>query len=196
MNTILVHHGILGQKHGIRNGPPYPLVAGAHSSAEKKAGWKKSLDHKTIEIGEGSAKKANNIYKSLSREEKKLVTAREEPPEEYTNDLEYASYLGKSFVLSVGKTPVSTLDIWRENDNDAALAMMTRNEKKYRNKGYASKVVEAGMNWLESSGIEKAYWDVRNDNVASRKLAEKYGFENKGEFKEGWLQYEKNFKRN
>lgn len=36
----LEHHGISGMKWGKRNGPPYPLSAGAHSSAERKAGTK------------------------------------------------------------------------------------------------------------------------------------------------------------
>ena len=36
----LCHHGILGQKWGKRNGPPYPLGSSKHSAAEKKAGWK------------------------------------------------------------------------------------------------------------------------------------------------------------
>lgn len=40
----LAHHGILGQRWGRRNGPPYPLDASDHSASEKKAGWRKSLD--------------------------------------------------------------------------------------------------------------------------------------------------------
>ena len=39
----LAHHGILGQKWGKRNGPPYPLDVQDHSASEKKAGWRKSL---------------------------------------------------------------------------------------------------------------------------------------------------------
>lgn len=36
MKSYLMHHGILGQKWGKRNGPPYPLKPSDHSAAEKK----------------------------------------------------------------------------------------------------------------------------------------------------------------
>lgn len=42
-NSDLQHHGILGQKWGQKNGPPYPLGASNHSAAEKKAGWRNSI---------------------------------------------------------------------------------------------------------------------------------------------------------
>lgn len=42
--TYFQHHGILGQRWGKRNGPPYPLGSSDHSASERKAGWRKSLD--------------------------------------------------------------------------------------------------------------------------------------------------------
>lgn len=42
----LAHHGILGQKWGKRNGPPYPLDSKDHSIREKRAGWRDSLNSK------------------------------------------------------------------------------------------------------------------------------------------------------
>lgn len=41
----LYHHGILGMSWGHRNGPPYPLDSKDHSAAERKAGWRKSLQN-------------------------------------------------------------------------------------------------------------------------------------------------------
>lgn len=44
----LRHHGILGQRWGKRNGPPYPLGGGDYSQAERKAIYKKRKQSNSI----------------------------------------------------------------------------------------------------------------------------------------------------
>lgn len=65
-SNSLAHHGILGMKWGIQNGPPYPLDESDHSQSEKKAGWRKSL------FGGSSEEKAK---RKVEKEEKQKVKA-------------------------------------------------------------------------------------------------------------------------
>lgn len=60
MNDYIEHHGIKGQKHGVRNGPPYPLKPSEHSASEKKAGWRSSLSG-------GDEKSRKKVAKDASR---------------------------------------------------------------------------------------------------------------------------------
>ena len=71
----LEHHGILGQKWGRKMGPPYPLDASDHSSAEKKAGWRKSLEGATDKVKSAVQKQkekseAKKAEKAAQNEEK------------------------------------------------------------------------------------------------------------------------------
>lgn len=67
-DNYLMHHGILGQKWGKKNGPPYPLKASKHSASEKKAGWRKSLkkdeeQERTDRLEVKSKNAANKVLK-------------------------------------------------------------------------------------------------------------------------------------
>lgn len=69
----LYHHGILGQRWGDKNGPPYPLGASQHSPREKRLGWRKSLDKKSgMSYNKGNGTKNQN--KSVKSSEKLGLT--------------------------------------------------------------------------------------------------------------------------
>lgn len=56
----LAHHGIKGQKWGVKMGPPYPLGQGDHSSCEKRLnGWSNTKADKAITEYEKSHKTAS-----------------------------------------------------------------------------------------------------------------------------------------
>lgn len=67
----LTHHGIKGQKWGQRNGPPYPLGASDHSSAEKKAGTKGWSKEAKQENKKKSAASENSAPESATTTKKK-----------------------------------------------------------------------------------------------------------------------------
>ena len=48
MSYYIKHHGILGQKWGKQNGPPYPLKGGDYSAEETRKIRRKRLDPNSI----------------------------------------------------------------------------------------------------------------------------------------------------
>lgn len=71
LDEILIHHGIPGQKWGVRNGPPYPLNDSTVSSSEKLASKKKTLD--SNEKKQDNKATAND-HVSLTSAQKKMIT--------------------------------------------------------------------------------------------------------------------------
>lgn len=79
----LYHHGIMGQRWGKRNGPPYPLAPSAHSSAEKRLrlvnegaleSWK---NEQSTKANKRYDKKISRIEKKIAKSSKSLETANE-----------------------------------------------------------------------------------------------------------------------
>ena len=75
-SSHLTHHGIMGQKWGKRNGPPYPLDAQDHSASEKKAGWRKSLDNnsgKAYDKNKSASNSDSSKNKGLTKNQKRAI---------------------------------------------------------------------------------------------------------------------------
>ena len=64
IDILMNHHGLLGQKHGVKNGPPYPLEEGDHSSSEKSAAKKAG-----ISVGTSSGKGSLDNVESANKKE-------------------------------------------------------------------------------------------------------------------------------
>ena len=64
IDIFVNHNGILGQKHGVRNGPPYPLGEGDHSSSEESAAKKAD-----ISVGTSSGKGSLDNVESANKKE-------------------------------------------------------------------------------------------------------------------------------
>lgn len=75
-DDYLSHHGILGQRKGLRNGPPYPLGRDDHSSEQKAAARKAG-----IRVGGSSGKGSIENLDSSSSSSRVDTTPKEQPEE-------------------------------------------------------------------------------------------------------------------
>ena len=83
IDIFVNHSGILGQKHGVRNGPPYPLDEGDHSSSEESAAKKAGISVGTSS-GKGSLDKVESSTKkeSTDKKESSSDTSQKKPTKE------------------------------------------------------------------------------------------------------------------
>lgn len=97
--TYLEHHQILGAKWGKRNGPPYPLGSGDHSSAEKNAAKAAG-----VKVGQDSGKgsianvkkkstRSKSAKKVMTEEEKRAAAVEAVKSGDRKKIAKYASYL-------------------------------------------------------------------------------------------------------
>lgn len=69
-DTFLAHYGIMGQKWGVKNGPPYPLSYDAHSSVQKALNPKSALDNYS---NEGSKRKKSKSKHAETQKTHSLI---------------------------------------------------------------------------------------------------------------------------
>lgn len=152
--------------------------------------------HTSSKKSEKNRKAFNELYDRLNDDDKMKVTGVKNSShldKELASPLEYKYYVAKNFVTRLGGKPVSALSIDRLNSQQAMISILT--DPDHRGKGLASSNTRKAMRWLEKgSSFTEVYWNVRVDNISSRRLAEKYGFK-EDRTNDGWMSYSKELKR-
>ena len=130
---------------------------------------------KRIEIVKKTEDEVEDIINSLSKKEKNLAGIKD--GEKYKNPEEYKRVI-KRVIIRVNKKAVAFFDL-NEYDNGYNAVVFTRNEDKYRNKGYASKAIKIALKWYDENKYKykkPIIWWSEKRNIPSQKLAEKMGF--------------------
>lgn len=142
----LAHHGILGMKHGIKNGPPYPLGSGDHSSSEKKAATQAGISVGSSS-GKGSLDAVNSGKKVnfWSKYKAKKAAKKNETDEQKAARKELVKRSGVDF--DGDKDPVEQERAYREQEKKNAIA---RGDTKTIYTKYASEMSTEEINAFNS----------------------------------------------
>lgn len=173
MSEFLCHYGIKGMKWGVRR---YQNKDGSLTSEGKKHyGYSRNIVRNRPYTDD-----VNDIVNTLTNKEKKLLGASLHEnwiEKDYENEILLNK--AKTIVQKDGDTPVSFIELWTNGSTTAQIAIATRNDPRYRGKGYADMNVEEAIKWTERYGntsIKELQWIAENTNEKSINLAKRHGF--------------------
>lgn len=150
---FLEHHGILGQKWGRKNGPPYPLGSGDHSVGEKRAAkaagvkvgkssGRGSLD--ALSTFGSRSKSAPKVKKEMTEEEKREAALEAVRKGDKKKIAKYAEYLTSQELVDADNRVRSLNNISREepkaSKEDVDKLNAIRSGDKEKVKEYADKM--------------------------------------------------------
>ena len=169
----LKHHGIKGMRWGIRR---YQNPDGTLTDE----GRQRYKYRSNIIRNRPYTDDVNDIVRTLSKKERDFLGAEDGKDWiEKKYELETLTNKANTFISKEGNTPISFVEIWTNGGRTGQISLATRNDPKYRGKGYASKNVEKAINWCDrygSKSIDELEWIADRRNTASIALGKKYGF--------------------
>lgn len=156
-DDYIFHHGIKGQRWGVRNGPPYPLNS------------KQSLSKETFD-------RINDIYKKMPSVDRRRIDPDSKDGDDYYDS--YSSYVKNTAYNGVKDDGF----IVAEKIKDSANVDDTRGVEIgigviSKGKGTGTKLVKDMLDWFENQNdYDTVWWPVDPSNTGSVNLAVKNGF--------------------
>jgi len=164
----LYHHGIKGQKWGVRR------YQNSDGSLTQEGIYRRRA------INAAKTKKdVDRIWQAMSEEDKKRM-GNDDPTSKEFLSLNEGEYVVKRILDKDGDIPVAWLDIMTTT-KPGHLTVAVGTDPKYRDQGRASKLVKQGKDWFDKNAhkYNATYlgYGAYADNTASRKVAERAGFQ-------------------
>lgn len=165
----LMHHGVKGQKWGVRNGPPYPLKDG-RSKGKAKVSSQTSVTKSTYS-------KINDIFRKMPFEDRRLIDPDiSDEPQDYYDSVE--SYFSKTAFNSVrGDGFLVAEKIPHDKNVDETVGVEIGIGVLSKGKGTGTKLSGDLVSWFnQQKEYDVMWWPVDDANIGSKRLAEKTGF--------------------
>ena len=176
-NTYIAHHGIKGQKWGVRR---YQNPDGTLTKEGKDRYYYSNRVKRELKYVDD----VNKIVESLSKDEQRKLGMKSSDSKWINDDarVETVSNIAKTFIQRYGDTPVSMLEIWDNGTDVGEIAIATN--PKYRGTGVTTKNIEDALKWFDSEAntrLKDLQWNNLKENPKSGQIAERFGFGEKEE---------------
>lgn len=167
MDDFLEHHGIKGQKWGVRR---YQNEDGSLTPE----GRVRYLAARRVRNAAKTKNAVDTIVAQFTPAQREAFGMRVEDTDYLS--IEQGEHVIKRFLKTNGSTPVAFLDILYDGDGIATVAVGVNNA--YAGKGYATELGKQAAKWVDTnrSGVKELKWSPYAYNEASKKVAEKAGF--------------------
>lgn len=166
MKYELYHHGVKGQRWGVRR---YQNKDGSLTE--------EGVYRRRAQRASRTKDDVDRIYNKMSDKDKALLGDDTASKEFLTID--EGEYVVKRFLDKEGDTPVAWMDLMTTTKR-GELTVAIGTDPDYRGQGRALKLAKKGVEWFDRNadkyGADRLDWGAFAENAASRKIAEKAGF--------------------